>query len=78
MPPCPGIRLPLSLTPHCLFITLSVKSPSCDKIVIIMLTIEKLNKENYILFTYNPYCNLPISCEKTMMVVRYKTYYTKQ
>ena len=27
-------------------------------------SLEKLNKENYILFTYNPYCNLPISCEK--------------
>ena len=27
-------------------------------------SLEKLNKENFILFTYNPYCNLPISCEK--------------
>ena len=27
-------------------------------------SLEKLNKDNYILFTYNPYCNLPISCEK--------------
>lgn len=27
-------------------------------------SLEKLNKENFVLFTYNPYCNLPISCEK--------------
>lgn len=27
-------------------------------------SLEKINKENLILFTYNPYCNLPISCEK--------------
>ena len=27
-------------------------------------SLEKLNKKNFILFTYNPYCNLPISCEK--------------
>ena len=26
--------------------------------------IKKLDKENYILFTYNSYCSLPIPCEK--------------
>ena len=26
--------------------------------------LDKLDKDTYVLFTYNPYCNLPISCEK--------------